>query len=74
MNNSFTTDLHRLLNTKVENITDMCDMIEPGLYRINCKVNGKVYIGESTVICDRIGSHFAQLAVDKHHCKELQAD
>lgn len=74
MNTSKTTDLHRLLNIKVENITDMCDMINPGLYRINCKVNGKVYIGESTIICGRIRSHFAELAVGKHHCKELQAD
>ena len=74
MNTAKTTDLSRLLNSKVENITDICDLFNPGIYRINCKVNGKVYIGESTVICARIGSHFNQLAANKHHCRELQAD
>ena len=39
-----------------------------GIYKIENKVNGKVYIGQSIDIETRIKRHFRELRKGIHHC------
>ena len=45
-----------------------------GIYKITCKENGKVYIGRSINIDERLKSHKRSLVSGKHINKKLQAD
>lgn len=46
---------------------------EPGIYKIKCLKNDKVYIGSSQVVRQRITNHKSDLRLDKHQNKHLQA-
>lgn len=39
-----------------------------GVYMINCRYNGKVYIGSSNVVYGRISGHLNQLRNGTHYC------
>lgn len=45
-----------------------------GIYKIENKINGKVYIGESLDIDNRIKTHIRDLNNNKHHSYKLQED
>lgn len=45
-----------------------------GIYKIENKVNGKVYIGESINIENRWSQHIKDLNENKHHSYKLQSD
>jgi len=47
---------------------------DPGIYKITCNVNGKVYIGEAKNLLDRINKHFKDLENGLSDCYELQRD
>jgi len=47
---------------------------DPGLYRITCSVNDKVYIGEAKNLLDRMNQHFKNLENGLSDCYELQRD
>ena len=49
-------------------------MATRGLYKIENKVNGKVYIGESINIEQRWNIHLEDLIANKHHSYKLQKD
>jgi len=46
----------------------------PGLYQIRCKANGKLYIGESNNVLDRLAKHTRNLDTNMSDCYELQKD
>lgn len=46
----------------------------PGLYQIRCKGNGKLYIGESSNVLDRLAKHSRNLLTKVSDCSELQKD
>lgn len=45
-----------------------------GVYKIENKINGKIYIGSSKNIINRWNSHIKDLTLDKHHSYKLQKD
>lgn len=45
-----------------------------GIYKIENKINGKVYIGQSTNIEKRWAKHLEDLNKGRHHCSKLQED
>lgn len=45
-----------------------------GVYMITNKVNGKVYVGMSNDVENRIDQHFKDLKANKHHNYPLQID
>ena len=45
-----------------------------GVYKIVCKENGKIYIGESCKITDRWQEHIMNLYAGCHHSYKLQSD
>lgn len=47
---------------------------QPGLYKIICTKNNKVYIGQSSNCLYRIGGHVVYLKNQTHHCCSLLAD
>ena len=47
---------------------------DPGIYKIVCTVNGKVYIGEAKNLLDRMNKHFKDLENGLSDCHELQRD
>jgi len=47
---------------------------DPGLYRITCSVNHKVYIGEAKNLLDRMNQHFKNLENGLSDCYQLQRD
>lgn len=53
-------------------ITKYNDLI--GIYKITCKINGKIYIGCSKNIANRWTQHILLLNQGKHHNKDLQRD
>jgi len=46
----------------------------PGLYRITCLANNKVYIGESGNLLSRARIHVDKLAKNENEIKSMQAD
>lgn len=46
----------------------------PGIYRITCKENGKVYVGSSVDVTDRWKNHLIDLILNRHHNKDIQDD
>lgn len=44
------------------------------VYKIECRANGRVYIGQTVSFDDRMRSHSGQLINNKHDNKLLQAD
>lgn len=53
---------------------DLFKFCFPGIYKIICLKNGKIYIGESNNCLYRIGRHFNDLENDLHHCQPLVKD
>ena len=49
-------------------------LFQPGLYKITCLKNKKVYIGQSENILGRLGRHTENLEKNRHDCQELQND
>lgn len=45
-----------------------------GVYKIENKHNGKVYIGSSENVEKRMADHLSNLLHGTHHCKEMQKD
>lgn len=45
-----------------------------GVYKIENKRNGKVYIGSSENVEKRLSEHLSNLLRGTHHCKEMQKD
>jgi len=45
---------------------------EPGIYKITCTVNGKIYLGSSINLRKRKSEHFRYLQHNKHHNSHLQ--
>lgn len=46
----------------------------PGLYRITCITNGKVYIGETSNVLSRARVHIDKLAKNENDVNSMQAD
>lgn len=44
----------------------------PGIYKLECTANGKVYIGKSKNVKRRIQEHLSKLRKNKHHNRHLQ--
>lgn len=59
-----------LLRTDI-NLAAFC---QPGIYKIVCLKNQKVYIGQTNNCLNRIGKHFTDLNNKSHHCLSLQKD
>lgn len=53
---------------------DISNLFNPGLYKITCLKNNKVYIGESANVLNRLGRHANDLEKNRHDCFELQND
>ena len=53
---------------------DISSLFNPGVYRITCLKNNKVYIGESANLLGRLGKHSDALEQNRHDCFELQKD
>lgn len=53
---------------------DVSDLFKPGLYKITCLKNNKIYIGQSANVLSRLGRHVDNLENNRHDCKELQKD
>lgn len=53
---------------------DISNLFNPGLYKITCLKNNKIYIGESSNVLSRLGKHVSTLENNKHDCIELQKD
>lgn len=49
-------------------------MANSGIYKIANKSNGKVYIGQSNCVPNRISSHFLMLRRGRHHSRGMQVD
>lgn len=49
-------------------------LFNPGLYKITCLKNKKVYIGMSSNVLSRLGRHSDNLEKQRHDCFELQSD
>jgi group I intron endonuclease len=59
---------------KVEINMDLSSLFGPGIYKITCITNQKVYIGESSNLLNRLGKHTDSLQNNRHDCLELQKD
>ncbi len=53
---------------------DISDLFNPGLYKITCLKNNKIYIGQSSNVLSRLGRHSDNLENNRHDCLELQKD
>ena len=53
---------------------DVSNLFNPGLYKITCLKNNKIYIGESANVLNRLGRHANDLEKNRHDCFELQND
>jgi group I intron endonuclease len=53
---------------------DVSNLFNPGLYKITCLKNNKIYIGESSNVLSRLGKHVYALENNQHDCIELQND
>lgn len=53
---------------------DISNLFNPGLYKITCLKNNKIYIGQSSNVLSRLGRHVDNLEKDRHDCLELQND
>lgn len=58
----------------MERLNNMSDNKLNGVYKIVCKTNNKMYIGESHDIAERWNGHIADLRAGKHHSYKLQED
>jgi len=57
-----------------DNETNFFLYTDPGIYKITCNTNGKVYIGEAKNLLDRINKHYKDLENGLSDCYELQRD
>lgn len=53
---------------------DISSLFNPGLYKITCLKNNKIYIGISSNVLSRLGRHTDNLENNRHDCLELQQD
>lgn len=51
----------------------LINLKQPGIYKITCKVNGKIYIGSAKCLHQRSRVHFSHLSIGKHKNPHLQA-
>jgi len=49
-------------------------MGKSGIYTITCKINNKIYVGETEDLRMRKFNHFSRLKYNTHSCKNLQDD
>ena len=60
---------------KYKNISEnLLVYLQPGIYRIECLKNKKVYIGESNSVLSRLEIHGSQLKKNMHENSEMQKD
>lgn len=59
---------------KKKKTMDVSAIFQPGLYKITCLKNQKIYIGQSENILGRLGRHTENLEKNRHDCQELQKD
>lgn len=62
------------MNNKPNINIDLSSLLNPGLYKITCTQNNKVYIGQSSNVLSRLGRHTESLEKNRHDCLELQED
>lgn len=85
INNQNFNKLHRIIKkTKSGQISKSKSFIkslrsaykekEPGIYKIECLVNGNIYIGSSSSVKARWDWHISDLKNNKHHNYKLQKD
>jgi len=73
--NDFSQSQHRSqLGLDEYNEINFLNYSDPGIYRITCNINGKVYIGEAQNLLDRMNKHFKDLQNGISDCRELQSD
>lgn len=56
---------------------DVSSLFNPGLYKITCLENNKIYIGQSSTVLSRLGRHVDNLEKGRqplHDCLDLQQD
>lgn len=53
---------------------DISILFNPGLYKIICLKNNKIYLGQSGNLISRLGRHCDNLENNRHDCCELQND
>lgn len=53
---------------------DITHLFAPGIYKITCLKNKKIYIGESQNLLTRIGRHCELLSDGRNECLSLQDD
>lgn len=53
---------------------DVSSLFNPGLYKITCLKNNKIYIGQSSNVLSRLGRHVDSLENYRHDCLDLQKD
>lgn len=53
---------------------DVSSLFNPGLYKITCFKNNKMYIGQSSNVLSRLGKHVDSLENNRHDCLDLQKD
>lgn len=53
---------------------DVSLLFNPGIYKITCLKNNKVYIGQSNNLLVRLGRHAEKLQANHHDCQKLQED
>lgn len=61
-------------NVTKKNDTNLAMFIQPGLYAIKCLKNGRVYVGQSKNLLERLGKHSALLMRGLSDSSELQDD
>jgi hypothetical protein len=53
---------------------DISLLFNPGLYKMTCLKNKKIYIGQSSNVLSRLGRHVDNLEKNRHDCLALQKD
>lgn len=53
---------------------DISNLFNPGIYKITCLKNNKIYIGQSSNILSRLDKHVDNLENNRHDCFQLQKD
>jgi len=59
---------------KLQHVDIIKHSIPAGIYKITCSLNGRMYIGESSVPYQRKAQHFSKLTNVKYSNKSLQDD
>lgn len=54
--------------------SNLAELVQPGLYMIKCLENGRMYIGQTQNLLERLGKHSATLIKQNADCADLQED